>query len=229
MFEPLSYYSKDYEELFQYYECDGCMWYSYDYLMDKFGYSNIQKGNCWKNFIQEDEKRIFMEEISTFDGKHKHTKEHKYINTSGILRLLSRFSQGINKIRNGILDLEYELGYINSNDNNNHCLQVNLGLMEQYINDNDVDKVFEAAKAVCKSDTIQSIMHGDPVKEEAINEYRSLLYDECEDDIEEIYINVKMTKRSDIPNEEERKVLYKRNRENKTKSTCPSWLKDCLR
>lgn len=223
MFEPLSYYSKDYEELFQYYECDGCIWYSYDYLMDKFGYSDRQKDNCWKQFIQEDEKKIFVEEFNT------RTAKQRYVNTNGILRLLSRFSQGINKIRNGILDLEYELGYINSNDNNNHCLQVNLGLMEQYINDNNKDKVFEAAKVVCNSDTIQSIMHGDPVKEEAINEYRQLLYDECEDDIEEIYINVKMTKRSDTPNEEERKVLYKRNRENRTKSTCPSWLKDCLR
>ena len=229
MFEPLSYFSENYEELFQYYECDGCVWYSYNHLMDKLGYNEYNKSNIWKNFIQEDEKRIFMEEISSFDGKHKHTEEYKYINSTALFKLLDKFESFIGRIRKHVINLEYELGYINSDDNNNHCLQVNLGLMEQYINDNDIDKVFEAAKAVCKSDTIQSILHGDPVKEEAINEYRQLLYDECEDDIEEIYINVKMTKRSDTPNEEERKVLYKRNRENRTKSTCPSWLKDCLR
>ena len=75
MFEPLSYFSENYEELFQYYECDGCIWYSYDHLMDKLGYSDRQKDNCWKQFIQEDEKRIFIEEY------HTRTKEYKYINS----------------------------------------------------------------------------------------------------------------------------------------------------
>ena len=50
-FEPMCYYTEDYERLFSYYEYDGCIWYSYDDVMDKLGINNNQKSRLWNKYI----------------------------------------------------------------------------------------------------------------------------------------------------------------------------------
>lgn len=240
-FEPKSYYNNNYEEVFKYYEYNGYIWYSFDTVTDVLGFSDNQKNRLWNKFIDDNDKHIFEEE------KYSKIHEHRYINTVALFRLLSKFEYNVKQIRQCVENLEYELGYLKPFDENNHRLQINLGLLQEYINIEDKDKVYNAARTVCNSQAIQDLIHANPKKEELINDVRDEIYsyDDTEYVINKVEIDIEampvsllmddyeeeggMTKRQDVPDMEKRKIMYKRNGENKTKSTCPSWLKDCLR
>jgi hypothetical protein len=79
-----------------------------------------------------------------------------------------------------VKQFEFDRGYINKDDNNNHALQVNLGLLGQCLdeNDGDYDKLYSVAHAIYHAPLITQIENSDPVKEELINNFRNDVY-EC--------------------------------------------------
>ena len=222
---PNVYYDKVDNVLIHWYN-DGQMWYKFYDITSMFDYEENNAIAAWKKFINEDEKTIFEEEYEDFRGNICKNK-YKYISTSALFKLCDRYERIIGNIRKHVTKIEFQNGFINKDDSNNHVLQVNIGVLRQCIenNDGDYDKLHSVAKAVCDAPIIQQIEHGNPIKEEIINKFRDDIYD-C-DEIEEVEWNIKMTKKPGADNEEERKAKYERHKGQGT--SCPAWLIDVIK
>ena len=182
---PQVYYNKYSEVFFHYYEVDGCVWYSYHSMTNMLNNNENFVKDFWNNVLKESEKRIFEEEFEDF--RHNILiNEVQYINTSGLFKLLEAHEKIAGQIRKEVKQFEFDRGYINKEDNNNHALQVNLGLLGQCLdeNDSDYDKLYNVAKAVYNTPLVQQLEKSNPVKEKVINEFRNDIYEY--DDIEEV-------------------------------------------
>lgn len=202
---------------------DGQMWYKFYDITCMFGYEENNVNEAWKKFINEDEKTIFEEEYEDLRG-NKYSKPEKYINTVALFKLCDKYERIIGNIRKHVTKIEFQNGFINKDDSNNHALQVNIGVLRQCIenNDGDYDKLHSVAKAVCDAPIIQQIEHGNPIKEEIINKFRDDIYD-C-DEIEEV--EYKIT----IDDEREKRVaMYKKFKKAHPNSSCPAWIVDIIK
>ena len=220
------YYDK-YDNIFIHWYNDGeQIWYKFYDITKMFDYEKNNDIEAWNKFINEDEKILFEEEYEDLRG-NKYLKPEKYINTVALFKLCDRYERIIGNIRKHVTKIEFQNGFINKDDSNNHALQVNIGVLRQCIenNDGDYDKLHSIAKAVCDAPIIQQIEHGNPIKEEIINKFRDDIYD-C-DEIEEVEWNIKMTKKPGADNEEERIEKYKRHKGQGT--SCPAWLIDIIK
>lgn len=222
---PNIYYDKVDNVLIHWYN-DGQIWYKFYDITKMFGYEENNDIDAWKNFINENEKMLFEEEYKDLRG-NVYTKPVKYINTAALFKLCDRYERVIGEIRKHVTKIEFQNGFINKDDNNNHALQVNISVLRQCIenNDGDYEKLHSVAKAVCNAPLIQQIEHSNPEKEEIINEFRYDIYD-CEDEFE-VSWNIKMKKKDNPSEYEERKTLYRKHKGKE--STCPSWLKDIIK
>ena len=221
---PQVYYNKYSEVFFHYYEVDGCVWYSYHSMTNMLNNNENFVKDFWNNVLKESEKRIFEEEFEDF--RHNILiNEVQYINTSGLFKLLEAHEKMSGKIRKEVTKFEFEKGYINKEDNNNHALQVNLGLLGQCLdeNDSDYDKLYNVAKAVYNTPLVQQLEKSNPVKEKVINEFRNDIYEY--DDIEEVEYKISIKDEG----REKRLVTYKKFKKDHPDSTMPEWIIDVIK
>jgi hypothetical protein len=178
----------------------------------------------WYNHLNENEKRMFEEEIEDFIHNIL-INEVQYINTSGLFKLLEAHEKMSGKIRKEVTKFEFEKGYINKDDDNNHALQVNLNMLGQCINehDNDYEKLYNVAKAVYNAPLVQQLEKSNPVKEKVINEFRNDIYEY--DDIEEV--EYKISVKDD--DREKRLAVYKKFKKSNPDSTLPEWIIDVIK
>lgn len=221
---PQIYYNKYSEVFFHYYEVDGCVWYSYYSMTSMLNNNENFVKDFWNNNLNENEKRMFEEEIEDF--RHNILiNEVQYINTSGLFKLLEAHEKMSGRIRKEVTEFEFEKGYINKDDDNNHALQVNLNMLGQCINehDNDYEKLYDVAKAVYNAPLIQQLEKSNPVKEKIINEFRNDIYEY--DDIEEV--EYKISVKDD--DREKRLAMYKKFKKTNPDSTLPEWIIDVIK
>ena len=222
---PNIYYDKYDDILIHWYNDGEYLWYRFYDVAKAFGYNENSMVDTWNNFIDNNDKTIFEEEVEDWKG-NKLVNERRYINTVALFKLCDKYERVIGSLRKHVRNIEIDNGFAKVNDDNNHILKTNLGMMEQCLNDKNYEKLASVSKIVLDSKQIQQIRYSNPLKEEIINEFRNDVY-AC-DEIEEIEWNIKMTKRED-DSEEERKAKYKRYKENGNKSTCPAWIKDIIK
>jgi hypothetical protein len=186
--------------------------------------NNENFANEFYNNLHENEKKIFEEEYE--DLRHNiRTHEVKYINTSGLFKLLEAHEKMSGQIRKEVKQFEFDRGYINKDDNNNHALQVNLGLLGQCLdeNDGDYDKLYSVAHAIYHAPLLTQIENSDPVKEKVINEFRNDVYEY--DNIEEV--EYKISVKDD--DREKRLAVYKKFKKSNPDSTLPEWIIDVIK
>ena len=221
---PQIYYNKYSEVFFHYYEVDGCVWYSYYSMTNMLNNNEDYAKYFWIEKLNENEKRIFKEEIEDF--RHNILiNEVQYINTSGLFKLLEAHEKMSGQIRKEVTKFEFEKGYINKDDDNNHALQVNLNMLGQCINeyDNDYKKLYNAAKAVYNAPLVQQLEKSNPVKEKVINEFRNDIYEY--DDIEEVEYKISVKDEG----REKRLAVYKKFKKANPDSTLPEWIIDVIK
>lgn len=219
---PNKYYDEVSDMFFNYYEDEGQVWYNYYCMTNKLNNDENFTTDFWNNTLNENEKKTFTEEFEDF-RHNKYTKEVQYINTSGLFKLLDIHERNSKQIRKVVMSFEVEKGYINKEDNNNHALQVNLGLLGQCLDANDGDyyKLRQVASSVYNAPTIKQIENGNPIKEEVINRFRDDIY--TYDDIEEV--EYKIT----IDDEREKRVaMYKKFKKAHPNSSLPEWIVDVI-
>ena len=219
---PNKYYDEVSGMFFNYYEEDGQVWYNYYCMTSKLNNDENFTTDFWNNTLNENEKKTFIEEFEDF-RHNKYTKEVQYINTSGLFKLLDIHERNSKQIRKIVVSFEVEKGYINKEDDNNHALQVSLGLLGQCLDANDGDyyKLRQVASSVYNAPTIKQIENGNPMKEEVINKFRDDIY--AYDDIEEV--EYKIT----IDDEREKRVaMYKKFKKAHPNSSLPEWIVDVI-
>ena len=221
---PNVYYDKFDDVLLHWYNDGEQMWYKFYDVAKAFDYNDSLMNATWKKQIDENDKTEFEEEWEDFKGNICINK-YQYINTVALFKLCDRYERVIGKIRKHVGIIESTNEYVNTIDDNNQRLKVNLGMMEQCLNDENYEKLASISKLVLDSKMIQQIRYGNPAKEELINHFRDDVYD-CEDEFE-VEWNIKMYKKNNPEEEEERKAKFKRNKG--IESTCPSWLRDVVK
>ena len=144
---PQVYDNKYSKVFFHYYEIDGCVWYSYYDMTYMLNNNENFIKDFWNNDLQDNEKRTFEEEYKDLRG-NKRIGKYQYINTLGLFKLLEAHEKMSGEIRKEVITFEFEKGYINKDDSNNHVLQVNLNMLGQCINehDNDYDKLYNGTR-----------------------------------------------------------------------------------
>lgn len=219
-----TYYNKYSDVFFHYYEIDGCVWYSYHNITNMLNSNENFTEDFYNNILNENEKKIFEEEYEDFRHNTRIGK-FQYINTSGLFKLLDAHAKVAGKIRKEVTRFEFDKGYIDKDDNNNHALQVNLGILGQCLNANDGDyeKLHQVASSVYNAPCIKQIENGNPIKEKVINEFRNDLYDY--EDIEEVEYKITTVDES----REKSLALYKKFKKAFPESSVPEWIIDVIK
>jgi hypothetical protein len=219
---PNDYYDEFDDVLIQWYEENGVIWYKMYCIASAFGYNDSLIKDTWEKQIDDRDKCMFEEETEDFRG-NVYTYECRYINTKALFKLLDRYEKVVGKLRKHVCKIERERGYLNETDDKNQRLKVNLGILDECINnpDYDYDRLYNVSKEILEAELIQQIYYSNPVKEEIISKFREDVY--SYDDYEEISWNMKP-----IDNEEVNKV-YKRHPKCNEVSTCPNWIRDVIK
>lgn len=216
-------YSDSFDHVFiQWYEDVDGIWYKMEDLASAFGYNESLIKDTWEKQIDDQDKRLYKEEYKDLKNNTR-IGECRYINTKALFKLLDRYESVVGKLRKHVCKIERERGYINETDDKNQRLKVNLGILDECINnpDYDYDRLYNVSKEILEAELIQQIYYSNPVKEEIISKFREDVY--SYDDYEEISWNMKP-----IDNEEVNKV-YKRHPKCNEVSTCPNWIRDVIK
>lgn len=220
--ETMKYQNWDLNYIFEYFIQDGELWYKYDditYIIG-LGYQDYKTNDIYKKFINENEKC----EVEIKD-KYGNPNKAKFINSIGHYRLLERNEKYIRAYRLSIINFEKEVGFVTVDDYNSHCTKTLINNLEQAIMHDNDEHIKSCSKALINSPKLQQLKNSVPIKEEIIDKFRDDIYD-CEDEFE-VSWNIKM-KKKDNPNEvEERKALYRKHKGQE--SICPSWIKDIIK
>ena len=201
-------------------------WYSYDDIVDYLKLSNVFANDTFDEL--EEYEKTFCYDGHVFDKYgNKRSELKRWVTSEAIRKIINRNNDRGNALMKSINNLECV--------ENAHC-QYNDGLelrnrMDREIRayqQGDYEEYFGQMYYIAQTETCRDMWDKlgliDKEVECKVDNYRaSLLVDDFEDDC------CKMTKRDDAPDEEQRKILYKKHKEEGKKSTCPSWLKDCLR
>lgn len=242
---PETYYDEVNDMMIKYYwDIDG-VWYSYDHITWILEYNNMICDKIYQENVIDSNKREYEIEIENNYGE-KYINQQRYINTIALFELIKRNEERCNKLRNIVKNIEIGLGVMDKDDEQNHILKINLNLLQNQLEsgNKDYDELASISNSILKTPGIQNIID--------TPEYYPTFYDElpymmypynptkeelkeqlCEavdnDALESFVINEsKLKKDNNAPTEEERKVLYKRNRENQ-ESTVPEWIKNVVK
>ena len=144
---PQVYYNKYSEVFFHYYEVGGCVWYSYSSMTNMLNNNEDFAKYFWIEKLHDNEKKIFEEEYEDFRHNIRIGK-FQYINTSGLFKLLEAHERMSGQIRKEVTQFEFDRGYINKDDSNNHALQINLNMLGNCLQekDGDYDKLSQDEK-----------------------------------------------------------------------------------
>ena len=213
---PETYYDEVNDMMIKYYwDIDG-VWYSYDHITWILKYDNMICDRIYRENVINSNKREYEIEIENNYGE-KRINQQRYINTIALFELIKRNEERCNKLRNIVKNIEIGLGVMDKDDEQNHILKT--PGIQNIIDTPEYYPTFY--------DELPYMMYPyNPTKEEL----KEQLCEAVDNDaLESFVINEsKLKKDNNAPTEEERKVLYKRNRENQ-ESTVPEWIKNVVK
>lgn len=199
----------------------GTFWYAYKELCDILLITNWIRKDIFNNWLNEYDKAEFTLE----NGKWE-----LFINTNAVSKMINRNNERaiiilkdiINNEAKGdnyqLTDLDKELKKI-ANEINKPGLTNYVDICESI---NKVTQMDEYKETRVKYDKEYNLE-----KEELIDNIRKDIY--MYDDIDAVNCIFEMKKKPESDNLETREILYRKHKENGSKSTCPSWLKDVIR
>lgn len=226
LIEERKYYNEDFDMFIRYHiDTDG-VWYNYYDICELLEYNENKMKYNYDKLIDEINKREY--EVEYEDNRGNIRKRCTgFINTIAAYELLKRNEERNRRIRFCIGDIELYHGIRQDNDENNHCLKVNLNLMKSEFESDEPN--LEALKAYSKA------VYDSPQIQKIIN---TNYYDfETEEEFEWYDYSIEMMKEeicNAIDNNElEQIVLKKRNSDRITfklkESSCPSWLRNVVK
>ena len=191
-------------------------WYSYDDIVDYLKLSNVFANDTFDEL--EEYEKTFCYDGNVFDKYGNKCSELKrWVTSEAIRKIINRNNDRGNALVKSInnLECEQDAEYL-YNDYNE--LNGRLDRIFSAYGEKDFEECFAQIHMITKTetyrDTLDKVGIIDKNIEAMVDEYRDILYDDYDE------VGVKVTK-----NNESKEVHYRKNKE----STCPTWLKDCLR
>lgn len=203
-------------------------WYAYEDICDILELKNQIANKLYNTIVNEEEKCVTYDR-NNFDHHNVHQETvREWITSDALRRLIKRNNDRNNLLIKTINNLEV---VCDSHDlyEEDEDLVAKIKATVQAANARDYEVYYYLLNEQCKSKTCRDVLDKLGVinkqNEEIVDEFRKDLYDPYCEEIEWCVV----TKKPETPNEEERRTLYKKHKEEGKKSTCPTWLKDCLR
>jgi hypothetical protein len=211
--ESIRYYLND----------EGESWYNYNDLIQLLMITSRLSDDLFKYKILDDEK-MTVDEYNRSNGSTN--VRQRYIKSTGYNRIINTLN---NKARGILKDM------INNEQRKSDKFdefREEVNTLYNTIRNSDIIDVAINIKNISQSPYYKEVLY---TYDKSIDKGKELLIDQIREDIylydldEYDDIEFRATKRKNTPDEEQRRILYKKHREEGKESSCPSWLKDCLR
>ena len=204
---------------FRYYLDDDGLWFNYKDMYDRLDVSGRKADGFYKD-LYEGNKRIYKDLNESVDK----SDNIKFINLAGLQQIEQKVIERFGLLYKHINLLGRQLNLENNNivDIISFKNKVDMILTEVYSEENDYDKLANYAKALCESKEVQKMKNRkyDADKEELIDMIIEDIY-AYDDYIDEVEITL-ITRKEDM-NDTFKQCDYCR------ESTCPSWLRNCVK
>ena len=201
-------------------------WYSYDDIIEFLNLSEKYAIRVYDELNDYDKTMCYDGTVFDKYGNNR-SQLKRWVTSDAIRKIVQRNNDRGNALIKSMNNLEFvEDAHCRYNDGlelrsriDNMCASCQSGDYEV-----GVSQMYRIINSESGRDMLDKLGIINKKVETKVDEYRnSLLIDDYEDDFEP------MTKRDDAPDEEQRRLLYKKHRAEGKKSTCPTWLKDVLR
>lgn len=203
-------------------------WYAYEDICDILELKNQIANKLYNTIVNEGEKCITYDRNNFNNQGDQNEIVREWITSDALRRLIKRNNDRNNLLIKTINNLEV---VCDSHDvyEEDEELKARIDETIRAANARDYEVYYYQIYKQYNSKTCRDILDKlgivNKENEQIIDEVRECIYDPyCEE-----FKWESISKKPDAPDEEKRKMIYKKHREEGKKSTCPTWLKDCLR
>lgn len=202
----------------------GTWWYAFMDVLTAIDFSR-RAGEKYYYKINECDKCNFYDKGFINEFGENRPSERSFISYNALMNLLDRNFKRMNAFAKIVNKLYGRKEIKSSNDR----IEETVCNLYQCYNTGDLEGIFIEADKLVNSeiglDMLSKLGIKDIEKEEIIYKFRDELY-VC-DEIEEVEWNIRMKKKDNPNEEEERRSLYRKHKGQGT--TCPSWIKDVIK
>ena len=192
-------------------------WYSYDDICKYLGYNDNVVYRIYKNMLSDNEKQICLDD----NNEYREYVEKRFICSNAVRRLIKRVNERTNNLIKVINNLELA---VNAHDiyNDAEELKSRFNILKESIENDDYEQSVYQSYEIVNSKSGRDILDKLGVIDKDVEELLDLIRTDI------VYYNnlneIEMT----LINDEEdfTQVTYTKNNK---ESTCPSWLRNCVK
>ena len=202
-------------------------WYCFDDVVE-FTHMNEKYANMlYDKEVPEVSKEIFEDWNYYNDYGVNQSKARRFVTSEVVRQFIERKNQRNNILIKSMNNLEFKEDahekYFEDGELANSIEKLHAALHNK-----DYEEFTHQCFMVSQTESAREVLDKcgiiDKEKEEYVDKYREMLYNP---DVEEVESIGKLRKKEDSPTEEERKILYKKNKNKEHK--IPYWLKDLVK
>lgn len=203
-------------------------WYSYTDICAMIGINENIANKKYEHEVPEDKKQVCWDsnQYNSFDEKCEFLIN--FVTSDEARNVILSHSLYITKRNNMILKVLNNLEFVGHSHevySDSEEIKTRMKMVKDSIENKDYEEFAHQCLMVSQTESAREVLDKrgiiDKEKEEYVDKYREMLYNP---DIEEVESIGKLIKKEDAPTEEERKILYKKNRNKEHK--IPYWIKN---
>ena len=206
-------------------------WYSYTDICSLIDINEREADKKYENEVPEDKKCVCMDSNRCNSFGERQTIPTNYVTSDEAHNVIRSHTLYITKRDNALLKILNNLEFVGHSREvyfDSEEIKTRMKMTNDSIENDDYEEYICQCFMVSQLESSRDVLHKrgviDKEKEKYADKYREMLYDP---DIEEVVTISILRKKEDAPTEEERKLIYKKNKDNP--STIPNWLKNLVK
>lgn len=200
-------------------------WYCFDDVVEFTRMNEKYANMLYDKEVPEVSKEIF--EDWNNDLRDRQSKPRRFVTSEVVRQFIERNNQRNNILIKSMNNLEFKEDahekYFEDDE-----LAKSIEKLHTALHNKDYEELTHQCLMLSQTESTREVLDKrgiiDKEKEEYVDKYREMIYNP---DVEEVESIGKLRKKEDSPTEEERKILYKKNKNKEHK--IPYWLKDLVK
>lgn len=209
---------------------ENVFWYSYDDICDFLELNDRTKNYLYENKINDNDKESTYDTNSQDNYNYSRNDLVKWISSNAIHQLIKRNNKRQHVLMKSINNLECVEDAHTTYDEGIE-LRGRLERAFKAYNEDDYEECFGQMYVMTNTKTVKDTLHKigliDIEKENIVDMIREDIYSYDLEEIDEIDLVV--TKRKNLDDEEQIKTMYSKRRKSGEKSSCPDWIKNVVK
>lgn len=206
-------------------------WYSYTDICAMIDINENIANKKYEHEVPEDKKQVCWDSNQYDNHGHKLTLPTNYVTSDEAYNLIRSHTLYITKRDNAIIKVLNNLEFVGHSRivySDSEEIKTRMKMVRDSIENKDYEEFAHQCFMVSQTESAREVLDKrgiiDKEKEEYVDKYREMIYNP---DVEEVESIGKLRKKEDAPTEEERKLLYTKNKNKEHK--IPYWLKDLVK